>query len=287
MKLSRPTIPLAIALACGLLAAGCGSSPDARSLFDDALDQPAPARSGVLLLSLDARKATGLGLPQTLVVSLRGPFRSRGPAPAAYDMALLVATQDGKLRLRVIRYGSRSWLVVGENAYALPSGALKRLGAGRAGPLSAGTFGLDPAAWLSDPKLDGSAELDGEKLVRIRATPDVPVLLKEIDRLLGRAQATGAGKIAGLSGVDREAAAVTGSSAVLLVGEGDRRLRRVQVKLDLKGGGSLSFAYGVSQPGRQQVIGPPAGARPFSELTAALQVLAQRRAQGTSPQSPQ
>ena len=284
MSPPRRLIPLAGALAAGLAIAGCGSSPDARTLFDGALDGQQPARSGVLLLSLDAEGAGGLGLPPKLLVSLRGPFRSRGPAPAGYDMALLVATRDGKLRMRVIRYGRGSWLVVGENAYALPSRALKRLGGGKAGPLSAGTFGLDPAAWLSDPKVDGTAELDGEKLVRIRATPDVPVLLGEIDRLLGRAGSTGAGEIAGVSGLGREASRVAGSSATLLVGEGDRRLRRVEVDLELKGGGRLRFAYGVSQPGRQQVIGPPANPRPFSELTAALQVIAQRRSQGAGAQ---
>lgn len=278
----RRLIPLACAVAAAVVLTGCGSSPDARPLFVEALGQREPARSGVLLLSLDSVGAESLGLPPRLAVSLRGPFRSGGPAPAAYDMALLVASQDGRLRLRVIRYGRSSWLLVGENAYQLPPSALKRLGGGRAGPLSAQTFGLDPGSWLSEPRADGTAEIDGEKVVRIRATPDVPALLAEIDRLLGRAGSTGAGRIAGLPGVDREASSVTSSSAVLLVGEGDRRLRRVQVDLGLKGGGRLHFAYGVGQPGRQQVIGPPANPRPFSELTTALQVLAQRR-QGTSP----
>lgn len=282
MSQPRRFIPLACALALLALLPGCGSSPDARSLFDNALAEKAPARSGVLLLALDAEDAGSLGLPPKLLVRLGGPFRSKGPAPAAYDMSLLVATGDGRLRARVIRFGQSSYLVIGETAYQLPSSALKRLGAGRAGPLSAGTFGLDPAAWLSDPTADGTAELDGEKLVRIRATPDVPKLLAELDRLLGRAGSTGAGQITGLSGVDRQARNVTSSSAVLLVGEGDRRLRRVEVELGLRGGGRLKFAYGVSQPGRQQVIGPPANPRPFSELTAALQVLAQRRAQGSS-----
>ncbi|MFM9022574.1 MAG: hypothetical protein ACKOK7_02315 [Solirubrobacterales bacterium] len=271
---------LAAVSAAVVAATGCGGSPDARSLFDRALSKSRPAPSGRLLRSLDARGAQSRGLPPRLLVSLGGPFRSGESPPPGYDMALLVATQDGKLRLRVIRFGSRSWLVVGETAYVLESGALRRLGGGRAGPLSAGSFGLDPAAWLSDPEADGEAELDGEKLVRIRATPDVPVLLGELDRLLGRAGETGAGQIAGLPGVQARAGSVESAEAVLLVGEGDRRLRRLTVEMELKGGGSLRFAYGVAQPGRQQVIGPPANPRPFSELTAALQVLAQRRAAG-------
>ena len=94
---------------------------------------------------------------------------------------------------------------------------------------------------------------------------------------------TGAGRIAGLPSVERRAGSVESAEAVLLVGEGDRRLRRLTVEMELRGGGSLRFAYGVAQPGRQQVIGPPANPRPFSELTAALQVLSQRRGQGASP----
>lgn len=273
----------AAVLAAAAAIAGCGSSPEARPLFDEALQRSSAASSGRLLLSLDARDAGGLGLPPRLLVVLGGPFRSAGSPPPGYDMSLLVATQDGRLRLRVIRYGSRSWLVVGETAYDLAPGALRRLGAGSPGPLSAGTFGLDPAAWLSDPRIDGEAELDGEKLVRIRATPDVPVLLAELDRLLGRAGRTGAGRIAGLPSVERRAGSVESAQAVLLVGEGDRRLRRLTVELGLRGGGSLRFAYGVGQPGRQQFIGPPANPRPFSELTAALQVLSQRRSEDTSP----
>lgn len=274
-------LALAFLLAAATLGAGCGSGPDARSLFDDALAGGRPADSGRLLLSLDAVDAQALGLPPRLLVSLRGPFRAAGEAPGGYDMALLVATQEGRLRLRVIRFGGRSWLVVGENAYDLPSGTLRKLGGGSAGALSASSFGLDPAAWLSSPRADGETEVDGEKVVRIRATPEVPAVLSEIDRLLGRAGATGAGEVAELPRVDRAAASVTGADAVLLVGEGDRRLRRLQVDLRLKGGGRLRFAYGIGQPGRQQFIGPPAGPRPFSELTTALQVLAQRRAQGT------
>lgn len=283
MRLPRTIPVLAVALASAGLASGCGGSPDARVLFDEALAGGTPARSGRLLLALDAVNAEALGLPDRLAVSLRGPFRAPGQAPGGYDMALLVATSDGRLRLRVIRFGRRSWLVVGENAYALSPGALGKLGGGPAGSLSTSTFGLDPAAWLSSPRADGEVELDGEKLIRIRATPEVPAVLAEVDRLLGRAGSTGAGEVARLPRVDRAAGAVTGAGATLLVGEEDRRLRRLQVDLRLKGGGRLRFAYGISQPGRRQFIGPPANPRPFSELTAALQVLAQRRAQGISP----
>ena len=257
--------------------AGCGSAPDPDALFDRALNGSGPAKSGRLLLALRAEGAESLGLPPGLSVSLRGPFRSGPKPPPGYDMALLVASRDGRLRMRVIRYGKRSWLVVGESAYELPPGALRQLGGGSAGPLSAGSFGLDPAAWLSDPQADGEASLEGEELVRIRARPDVPVLLGELDRLLGRAGETGAGRIAGVPDVERRAARVSSAGAVLLVGEGDGRLRRLTVDLQLKGGGRVSFAYGVGQPGRQQFIGPPANPRPFSELTAALQVLSQRR----------
>lgn len=280
MSQTRAIAALAASVALSALVAGCGSSPEARPLFDEALSGAAPARSGRLLLSLDATDASALGLPPRLLVRLGGPFRARGDAPAGYDMALLVVTEDGKLRLRVIRFGSGSWLVVGEQAYELPSRALRRLGGGEAGPLSAGSFGLDPQAWLDDPRLDGKAELDGEEVYRIRATPQAAGLLAELDRLLGRAGKTGAGRIAGVPGVRQRAEAVRSAYAVLLVGVGDRRLRRLEVTLRLQDGGSLRFAYGVSQPGRQQFVGPPANPRPFSELTAALQVLAQRRAQG-------
>lgn len=280
MSQTRAIVALAATVAVAVPAAGCGSSPDARPLFDAALAGGASARSGRLLLSLDAVEAAALGLPTRLLVRLDGPFRSGGQAPAGYDLSLLAATQDGRLRLRVIRYGTRSWLVVGENAYELPGKALRRLGGGRAGPLSASSFGLDPQAWLADPRLDGEAEVDGEKAYRLRATPDVPVLLAELERLLSRAGRTGAGRIAGLPGVRQRAGAVDSAGAVLLVGKGDRRLRRLEVTLRLKGGGSLRFAYGVGQPGRQQFIGPPADPRPFSELTTALQVLSQRRARG-------
>lgn len=283
MSQSRAIAALAASVALATLPAACGSSPDAGALFDEALAGGSPARSGRLLLSLDAKNAAALGLPAKLLVQLGGPFRSRGEAPAGYDMKLRVATQDGRLSLRVIRYGKSSWLVVGENAYELSPRALKELGGGRAGPLSAQSFGLDPAAWLSDPRSDGEGELEGEKVYRVRATPDVPGLLAALDRLLGRAGETGAGQIAGVPGVRRRAGSVSSAEAVLLVGQGDRRLRRLEVTLRLKDGGSLRFGYGISQPGRQQIIGPPANPRPFSELTAALQLLAQRRAQETAP----
>jgi len=151
---------------------------------------------------------------------------------------------------------------------------------------SLSSLGLDPRGWLSDARVEGTADVGGVGTTRIVGGVDVPALLDDVDTFLQRARSLG------LQGAEqlpsqltpeqrRQAEdAVRDATVEIYTGTDDRILRRMVIALALElqtpGGGTgtmpaevrLDFSLlGVNE---EQEIEAPADPRPFDQLLEQL-----------------
>ena len=301
---------LALTALAALVLAACGgagdggSSADTKKLLADTFGTTKPVTSGRLKLGIDVRAAGIAGLPSPLTVRLGGPFeRPPGGGGPTFDFDVTLATRDGRFTVGIVSTGKEGWVKLGRRAFTLPPEQLRKLGpkggstSGAPGDL--GTLGVDPRGWIKNVQNEGVETLDGTKVVHLSADVDLPGLIKDLDKLLSSSGGTGLNAIAGLpTGIagDEQGAvakAVKSAGVDIWTGEQDHQLRRITIKLnvDTPAGkdGTVALDLAIAGLGEPQEIGPPDDPRPLSELSAALAVLGQRRAQqataGGAPQA--
>ncbi len=255
--------------------------------------------SGRLKLGIDVRAAGIAGLPSPLTVRLGGPFeRTEGKGTPKFDFDVTLATRDGRFTIGIVSTGQSGWVKLGTQAFTLPPDQFKELGPKGAGskgglPGDLGTLGVDPRGWIRNVQDEGVETLDGDKVIHLSADVDLNGLVKDLDKLLSSTGGTGLNAIAGLPagiGGDAQGAvakAVQSAGVDIWTGEQDHQLRRITIKLDVdtptQKDGTVALDLAVTGLNRPQQISPPADPRPLSELTTALAVLGQQRAQqGTS-----
>jgi hypothetical protein len=293
--------------ACG---GGGGSGAQADALLRDTFARAKPARSGALDLriAVDTRGLRGLDGP--VAVRLHGPFASRGAGRMPrFDLGLTYTSNGSTLRAGAVSTGRRGWLRLQGRAYTLSDGLWAALARGRRDALGAragrppgaalGALGVDPRAWLKDPRRAGQTTLAGAPVVHVTSGVDVPRMLVDVDRLLRRAGALG---LTGASPAfprgldarlrDRIARSVDRATLDVWTGRADHRLRRLTVETEfavpeaLRGrgtppqSGTVRFDLALSRLDRPQAIAAPAHPRPLADLAGALPQLPGLSAQG-------
>ena len=286
-----------VVAACGSSGNG-GSGADTTKLLSDTFGTTRPVSSGRLKLGIDVRADGIAGIPSPLTVRLGGPFqRTAGTGAPKFAFDISLATRDGHFTVGIISTGKEGWVKLGQRAFTLPPDQLKQLSGGAAAgsggglPSKLGTLGVDPRGWITNVQDEGVETLDGTKVIHLSADVDIPALVKDLDKLLSTAGGTGLNAIAGLpTGVGKDKSAVAKSvksaGVDIWTGEKDHELRRITIKLNVdtpaQKDGTVALDLGVSSLNEPQPIGPPANPRPLSELSAALAVLGQQRAQTQS-----
>jgi hypothetical protein len=284
---------VAVAALVTLALAGCGGSQDPGTVLEQTFGaRTKPIHSGRLDLHLDV-EGQGLGsIPAPLSIRLSGPFASSGGGRMPkFDLDLDVRTGGGAVRLGGISTGDRGWLVFQDRAYTLTGDLFRRLdrsrrdalapsqgGSDDAGGSPLRALGIDPRRWLRDSHTVGDETLAGEDVVHVRAGVDVARLLGDVQRLLAKAGATGTQAPATLTPQARSAIqrAVRDATVDVYSGREDHILRRIALDVRYASGGRsgrVRLAMGIAAVNAPQPIGPPASARPISELEAALQRL--------------
>jgi hypothetical protein len=273
-------------LSAGLLAA-CG----------EADDPPGAAASSTLAQSLDATSAlenahltASFQLEPEGMLALGGPIAFRGSGPFAsgakgelprFDFAIAGSLARTPLRARAISTGKRGFLTFGGHSYKLDQdlldGLRSALGAGAApGGAGLATLGLDPQAWVKDPRANGGATIGGVDTTRISGTIDVGALLNDVSTLLA-----GAGGLDGLLTPQLRKQiedAVTASKVDVWSGAQDKILRQLAVVVEFAfktgqspitglDGGKLTLRVRLDRV-NATTVDPvaPKGARPLSEL---------------------
>ena len=298
-----PRSLLAVLSLPALALGACGGGDIASKSPEDVLKETFGPNKSVKSGKVDVRVAfDAQGLPSVsgpLKLSLKGPFASSGQNKLPrfdFDVNLDVGGQA--LLAGAVSTGEKGWLKFAGTNFAVGDAAFERLRASyerdqkQAAASDNPTFralGVDPARWLASPEKAGAETVGGAETVHVSSAVDVPAFLEDLNKLLGRAGATGdaagaSGRIPSrLTDAQRQQIQKSIKSARLDVYSGvdDGTLRRLTLRVafdvpeDVRPAvrglstGTLSFDLVLSELNEKQEIAPPKTSRPISDLTQA------------------
>jgi hypothetical protein len=297
----------AAALAGGLASCGGGGSPSAQTLLDDTFASRTPAASGHLALSLAASARSGGSRPdEAFALRLTGPFESLGPARLPRFALKLNVTSAGRapgartLRAGATSTGGRLFVELAGRQFIAPArtvAALQRgyaeAGAGKAGSGAGspfGALGLDPRAWLTHPRIAGSARIAGAEATHIVAELNAARFLADAQRLSAAGAGLGLGSRAPGSPLLSPALVSALSSSLrsarvdVYTGASDHLLRRLSLRTAIlpaatgaatggPGRGTFRLLLTLTRLNKPQAISAPSGAQPLARALPELQRL--------------
>jgi hypothetical protein len=300
-----PRFLLAVLAVLALALSSCGDNGIAAKSATDVLaetfgpDKPVDSGKVDFRVAFDGKGLRGLAGP--LKLTLKGPFASAGRQKLPrFDFDLLVDVAGQALTTGAVSTGDSGWLKLAGENFVLGDKSFAQLRTRyeqdqkRAATSSNPTFqalGVDPKRWPASPKKAGAETVGGAETVHVTAKVDVPALLEDVNKLLGRADATGAVAAAGaagkvpskLTGEQRAQIAKSIKSTRLDVysGKDDGILRRLTIRVtfdvpadvrEAAGGlttGRLDLDLVMSELNEKQRIAVPRLSRPLSDLTQA------------------
>lgn len=287
-----PLIVLAL-LVCAFAAAGCGDGedPDVAQLLRQTFGEDKNIKSGRLDLSLrlDANGLAALTGPVT--ARLTGPFASTDPDQLprfSFDANLDAGGQE--IKAGAISTGDKGFLTLQGQAYQLSDQLFDQFKTGYAEQakkdkgedkgVSFKSLGIDPQSWLRDPEYSGKEDVGGTETFHIRAGIDMPRLLEDVNRILGRAEQIQGQSSRQLTEAERKqiADAVKDARIEVWTGTEDKILRRLNVELKFEvpegnraaanglKSGTIHFDLGLGGINDDQTITAPEDAKPLDDL---------------------
>ena len=300
---TRTTIALILIAALAAIAtlAGCGggdSSADPQEVLDKALGGGEGVDSGVLDISLDVSSSGGQ--EGELSAEVEGPFQSNGSdalpsvdldVSASIDSGSSDFELDGGLTLTA----DGAYVGFEDDEYQLDDATFTALKASyeqsaaqqdEQADGSLQQFGIDPRDWVTDLTNEGTEDLDGDEVVHVSGSADVPKLIADLNDV---AQQTG--QAAALDPADLGALedSVTDATIDVYAATGDDSLRKLDVGLELadpRGGAGeveVELSIAISDPGADQEISAPEGARPLNDLLSQIPGGAEALGLGAAP----
>ncbi len=301
-----PRVKLRVALflcavACAVAVAACGSSSSTggssdgvQSLLAQTFSKGHTVKSGVLGFSLSVTPTGSSTLTTPIVLSLNGPFQSRGTGKlpqSAFTIGISALNKHGSLG--VISTGTSGYVTLQGNAYQLPASDFQRLESSFSSVGSSGSttglagLGINPQHWLKDPAIVGSETLNGAQTTHIRSGVNVTALLSDLNTFLAKTAKTTAGSTSIPSSIpaatqQKIAAAVRNAQVDIWTGSADKTLRKLTLSLSIPVSGQTSTVLGgmtsagiglslqYSDLNQPQSITAPATVKPYSEFTAKL-----------------
>jgi hypothetical protein len=207
-------------------------------------------------------------------VKIAGPFQRGEDGTPEFDLAVDADLGAAGGTLGLVAADGRLVFEFGGTAYELPGGS------GGAGIGDLG--GLDPTAWIADPRLAGEEELDGVQTQHVAARVDGPALVEQLSKLLERLASQLGSTVPGLpktlpSEVRSEIEQALESATVdIWTGKDDHLLRKLLVHLRIESqgqSGDVNLTLLLTDVNEPQQIAAPKDARPISELLGQLGAL--------------
>ncbi len=287
-------------LALALSACGGIASKSASDVLKETFGPNKPVKSGKvdLRVAFDAKGLQGVNGP--LKLALKGPFSSTGKQQLPrFDFDLNLDVGGQALAAGAVSTGEKAWLKFAGESFAVDPASFKRFrtlyeqdqkkAAKKSDNPSFSALGVNPTRWLASPKKAKDETVGGAETVHVTSQVDVPAFLEDVNKLLGRADATGAAAAAGAPGrvpsklTDQQRAqiekSVKDTSLDVYSGKDDGTLRRlnIQVRFDVPkeaqknaGGlttGTLGLDLVIAGLNEKQTITAPTRSRPLSDLT--------------------
>jgi hypothetical protein len=298
-------VALALATAAGACGGDDGGGADAREVVKQTFEGGKRVDSGKLDLSMTA-KLTGTGLAATqlqepIVIKMTGPFQSRGEdALPAMDLVLSVSGSGQDFSAGAISTGDKGYVTFQGKPYRVPDSVFGRFKRGfeeqqrkdnqSSQTIDLSALGVNPDAWLENPKDEGEEEVGGTTTTHVSSDVDLDALLKDFDNLLKRADRLGLSQQQlqqvprGLDSRTRKQIrdSVKRAKVDIWTGKEDKTLRRLELDLSFElppalqeqaqgvKGGDVKLELEVADVNEPQEIKPPANPRPWSELQRLL-----------------
>ena len=260
-------------------------------------------KSGVLGVSLVITPKGSSELTTPLSLTLGGPFQSSGGGHTAQSALTISFSGLGKHgSLGVTTTGSAGYITLEGTSYKLPSADFKKLKSSLGSHSTSGSepglssFGIDPQDWVSQPRIVGTATVDGAVTEHLHADVNVRAFVLSLNKVLAKESSTLRSAGAAASKVpthitsaeaSKIAAAIQQPTVDVYTDKSDSTLRRLVIDATLPVHGSLSSQLGglssarirltidYSHLNQPQTITAPANAQNFSALQSKIQGLAQ------------
>ena len=171
---------------CGGDDGGGGDSKDARALLEKAFSKQVDSAELKLDLKADLKGLDQLKGPVSLALS--GPFKSTGDkslpvldwdmkvrfAGQTIDAGLIVAEDNAYVSFRGQAYE------VGKQLFSQIKSSLAKQQEQAGGQQSLKRFGIDPAGWLDDPKVEDGEDIGGDSTRKVSGDVDVKQVVKDV-----------------------------------------------------------------------------------------------------------
>ena len=306
----------AFVAACGGGGGDGGSGADAGSadkILTDTFGGGHPVKSGNLALDFDLTAKGVQALEKPVKLRLTGPFQSvgKGKLPK-FALQLSLDSSGQTFTAGATSTGDKGYLEVQGTSYELPDDVFAQFkqgfqqdqsSANKKDTTTLSALGIHPRAWLKDAHSEGDEDVEGTATHHVSADIDVAKFLDDVDSLLGKAGALGAGATAGVpTGISAETKAVienavTKATFDVWSGADDGTLRRLAIDIAFNvpeadrakaGGlqsGALKIDVTIADLNKPQDIPAPDNVKPFSELAAKLKSLAGTGTSGSGSSS--
>ncbi|MCW3027181.1 MAG: hypothetical protein JWN81_392 [Solirubrobacterales bacterium] len=288
----------------GLAACGGGDpSSTAGTLLNQTLSTHRPVASGKFELFLALAGAPG-GPRSSL--HLTGRFQAAGAGRLPNFALTLGLNRRGRdFAVGAVSTRAQLFLQLGGAWFPVPPGTAQALASGYAqgGTAPTGsrssalaTIGMDPASWLTSPRLVGSANVAGEDTVQILARVDASRFLADAQKLSGALTPLTGAQLSDPLSLAHISTGPHPRGWVMQVSTGahDHILRRLALGVPVviltptagnplagRGGrlelGTLTFTLAVAHPNQPQLIAAPGNTQPLSALGPAFERLSSGR----------
>ncbi|HEX8207018.1 MAG TPA: hypothetical protein VF587_13235 [Solirubrobacteraceae bacterium] len=296
----RPLLVLFALLVCTIGLAACGGGDDddvdVAEVLRQTFGEDKDIKSGRLDLSLrlDAKGSAALAGPIT--ARLAGPFSSTGADQLPqFDFEADFNAAGQSLRAGATSTEDGGFVSFQGQAYQLSEELFKQFREGYAAEAKKGdgdgdgvsfkSLGVDPQRWLRDAKYVDKKRVGGAETLHLRASIDIPRLLEDVNKILGRAEQIQGQASRELTAEERKQIeeSITDADIELWTGEEDKILRRLNVRLSFAvpeerreraqglESGVLRFDLALGGINDEQTIRAPEGARPLDELLQSIQ----------------